>query len=600
MLSYDLNERLLTAVQSGDFEQALGCIMQGAQASYVSPTCGRTAVGTAAILGDAELLELLLQSCEEPELNAFHQSNTDSLEIERTPEGMEKLEWVDEFENSAENGAVSGEDDSQLYRYYAKTFETTGEFISSQCCVSCREHDPHLYDAEVATPLHYAACWGHEECVRILLEHNAPVNVVNNDGYAPLHMGAGFAGVTELLIKHGALVNAKTLSDGKTALHVAIESKCVESARLLLQTNININDTDDDGETPLMAAIACSMLDVAEELVKRGARINIQDKQNHTALQYAVRGRHCQMAKLLLERGARRLASQHLLHLAVESDVTELVELLLQYGESLSVRNPNNYTPIMLAIHLGRHEMLEYLLNAAEEQRKLGLYSDVNDEGLVLFAVQQRVWVKEFSRILRVLLAKLPSARKDFYGSCAPTIVCGLIYCQSPLSRAINLNRLEVAEFLIHEGCNLAQICRSHVVNELRSNCTPTRLAFARLLCNAGFQFPHKHRPLRKDWPPARLEFEREMCLFGTQPRSLQTIARLEIRRSILRCLQTRPEVQERYLPTQERSSLGRILDEFAIPATLKRYLSDFDELPLVRGMEPVDIPVVRCTEFWD
>lgn len=73
MLSYDLNERLLTAVQRGDFEQALGCIMQGAQASYVSPSCGRTAVGTAAILGDAELLELLVQSCEEPELNVFHQ-----------------------------------------------------------------------------------------------------------------------------------------------------------------------------------------------------------------------------------------------------------------------------------------------------------------------------------------------------------------------------------------------------------------------------------------------------------------------------------------------------------------------------------------------
>ncbi|XP_026834126.1 alpha-latrotoxin-Lt1a isoform X2 [Drosophila erecta] len=513
---------------------------------------------------------------------------------------MEKLEWVDEFENCSENGAGSGEEDSQLYQYYAKTFETTGEFISSQCCVSCREQDPHLYDAELATPLHYAACWGHEECVRILLEHNAPINVVNSEGYAPLHVGAGFAGVTKLLIKHGALVNAKTLSDGKTALHVAIESKSAESARLLLQTNININDTDDDGETPLMTAIACSMLDVAQELVKRGARINLQDKQSHTALQYAVRGRHGQMAKLLLERGARRLASQHLLHLAVESNDRELVELLLQYGESLSVRDPDNHTPIMLAIHLGRHEMLEYLLSVAEAHRKLGLYSDVHDEGLVLFAVQQNVWVKEFSHILRVLLAKLPSARKDFYGSCAPTIVCGLIYCQTPLSRAINLHRLEVAEFLIHEGCNLAQICREHVVNELRFNCTPTRLAFARLLCNAGFQFPHKHRPLPKDWPPARLEFEREMRLFGTQPRSLQSLARLEIRRCLLRSLRTRLEVQEKYRPTQERSSLGRIVDEFAIPVTLKRYLSDFAELPAVRGMEPVEIPVIRCTESWD
>ncbi|XP_016939400.3 kinase D-interacting substrate of 220 kDa isoform X1 [Drosophila suzukii] len=599
MLSYDLNERLLTAVQSGDFEQALGCIMQGAQASYVSPTCGRTAVGTAAILGDAELLELLVQSCEEPELDVFHQSHTDTLEIERTPEGMEKLEWVDEFESCSENGGGSGGEESQLYQYYAKTFENTGEFIS-QCCVSCREQDPHLYDADLATPLHYAACWGHEECVRILLEHSAPINVVNSEGYAPLHVGAGFPGVTKLLIKHGALVNAKTLSDGKTALHVAIESKSPESARLLLQTNININDTDDEGETPLMTAIACSLVDLAEELVERGARINIQDKENHTALQYAVRGRHVQMVKLLLERGARRLASQHLLHVAVEYNDRQIVQLLVQYGESLLVRDSDNFTPIMLAIHLQRPEMLEYLLSVAEEQRKLGLYSDVQDEGLVLFAVQQIDCVKEFSLILRVLLAKLPSARKDLYGCGAPTIVCGLIFCQTPLSRAINLHRLELAEFLIHEGCNLAQICREHVVNELRANCSPTSLAFARLLCNSGFLFPHKHRPLPKDWPPVRLEFEREMALFGSQPRSLQSLARLHIRRCLLKSLRTSPELQQKYLPTRERSSLGRIVDEFDIPATLKLYLSDFAELPLVRKREPAQLPVIRCTESWD
>ncbi|XP_017043792.1 alpha-latrotoxin-Lt1a isoform X2 [Drosophila ficusphila] len=533
------------------------------------------------------------------ELTLFTQTHTDSLEIERTPEGMEKLEWVDEFESCSENGGGGGGEDSQLYQYYAKTFENTGEFIS-QCCVTCREQDPHLYDADLATPLHYAACWGHEECVRILLEHSAPINVVNSEGYSPLHVGAGFAGVTKLLIKHGALVNAKTLSDGKTALHLAIESKSCESAQLLLQTNININDTDDEGETPLMTAIACSLVDLAQELVERGARINLQDKQNHTALQYAVRGRHGKLAKLLLERGARRLASQHLLHLAVEYNDLEMVELLLQYGESLTVRNDDNHTPIMQAIHLQRPEMLEYLLSVAEEHQKLGLYSDVQNEGLVLFAVQQIVDVKEFGSILRVLLAKLPSARKDLYGSCAPTIVCGLIYCQTPLSRAINLHRLDLAEFLIHEGCNLAQICREHVVNELRSNCSASSLAFARLLCNAGFLFPHKHRAPPKDWPPARLEFELEMSLFGTQPRSLQSIARLAIRQRLLKSLRMRPELQQKYLATQERSSLGRIIDEFAIPATLKLYLSHFAELPLVRGMEPVRIPVIKCAESWD
>lgn len=409
-------------------------------------------------------------------------AHTDSLEIERTPEGMDKLEWVDEFENCSENGGGGGGEDGQLYQYYAKTFENTGEFLS-QCCVSCREQDPHLYDADLATPLHYAACWGHEECVRILLEHNAPINVVNSEGYAPLHVGAGFAGVTDLLIKHGALVNAKTLSDGKTALHVAIESKSEESARLLLKTNININDTDDEGETPLMTAIACSLVDLAQELVERGARINLQDKQNNTALLYAVRGRHEDMAKLLLERGARRLASQHLLHIAVNFNDRTMVQLLLQYGESLTVRDEENHTPIMTAILMQLPDMIENLLTAAEEHRRLGLYSDAQDEGLVLFAVQQIVSVNRFREVLRVLLAKLESARKDLYSSCTPTIVCGLMYCQTPLSRAINLHRLELAEFLIHEGCNLAQICREHVVNELRANCSPRSLAFARLLC---------------------------------------------------------------------------------------------------------------------
>jgi len=64
--------------------------------------------------------------------------------------------------------------------------------------------------------------------------------------------------------------------------------------------------------------------------------------------------------------------------------------------------------------------------------------------------------------------------------------------------------------------------------------------------------------------------------------------------------VRTSPELQQKYLPTRDRSSLGRIVDEFDIPATLKLYLSDFAELPLVRKREPAQLPVIRCTESWD
>jgi len=119
------------------------------------------------------------------------------VEIESTPDGMDKLEWVDEFEGESwsdnsngeggENGENGATEDSQLYHYYAKTFENTGEFLV-QCCPNCRQQDPHIYDSDLATPLHYAAAWGHAECVAVLLRHHAPINVVNSEGYSPLNV----------------------------------------------------------------------------------------------------------------------------------------------------------------------------------------------------------------------------------------------------------------------------------------------------------------------------------------------------------------------------------------------------------------------------
>lgn len=611
MLSYDLNERLLTAVHSGDFGQALNCIIEGAQATYVSSTCGRTAVGTAALLGDAELLELLIQSCEEPQLNIFHPTHTDTLEVESTPDGMEKLEWVDEFEGESwsensngeggEGGGNGATEDSQLYHYYAKTFENTGEFFM-QCCPNCRQQDPHLYDSNLVTPLHYAAAWGHSECVAVLLKHQAPINMVNSEGYSPLHVGAGFVEVTRLLIKHGALVNAKTLSDGKTALHLAIENRCTQSAQLLLQTNVNINESDDEGETPLMLAIICSLHEIAVELINRGARINLEDKRGNTALYFAALGRHLLLAQLLLDRGARRLPSHHLLHHCVGPQAADhaMVKLLLENGESLSVRDCDNCTPIMLAIHHQLPKTLAYMLDQAEKQRRQGLYTAAHDEGLLLFAVQQIDDLKEFTSILRILLAKLPSARRDLYRFKAPTLVCGFVYSETPLARAISLQRLDIAQLLIREGCNLSQLSAEFVVEDLSTVKSIHSLAFVQLLAQAGLKFPLPIERRPTDIRPTSKEIEQELRKLYTQPRSLQSLSRQVIRQQLLLSLRQQTSLHQQYPPTEQSSTLARIVDEeLSIPMTLKKYISEYSELPTIR-VSHMYHRLIRSIESWD
>lgn len=69
----DVNERLFAAIHDGNYENTLSCLMQGAKATCISYSCGRTAVGSAALMGDPEILQLLIQSCEEPDLEIFCQ-----------------------------------------------------------------------------------------------------------------------------------------------------------------------------------------------------------------------------------------------------------------------------------------------------------------------------------------------------------------------------------------------------------------------------------------------------------------------------------------------------------------------------------------------
>ena len=71
--------------------------------------------------------------------------------------------------------------------------------------------------------MHYGACGGHEEVVRVLIEANANVEEHNENGHTPLMetATAGHICVAQILLDHGAGINTHSNEFKESALTLA-------------------------------------------------------------------------------------------------------------------------------------------------------------------------------------------------------------------------------------------------------------------------------------------------------------------------------------------------------------------------------------------
>lgn len=194
------------------------------------------------------------------------------------------------------------------------------------------------------------------------------VNSSNVDGFTPLHVAAlhGHAGLTGLLIRHGANVNART-NQSATPLHLATQNSHIQVVRILLECNAKLNKKDHYGNTPLIHACLCGNVETATILLQSNALVNVVNLQGNTALHEAVRGGH-----------------------------QALVELLLRGGASPGIRNKRQRTPLDCAYELGgkNTEILRAL------QKASGLSPDA--EPIKLLSVPKGALAHSFVQRLRL------------------------------------------------------------------------------------------------------------------------------------------------------------------------------------------------------
>jgi len=182
------------------------------------------------------------------------------------------------------------------------------------------------------TPLHCAACNGHDAVVEYLIDQGACVEAPGNYRQGILYTAAmkGHAGVIRLLCAAGANVEAKT-SWGFTPLHAAAEDGHLEAVVALLDAGADINGL-------------C---------------------KGSTALDDAIEGGHEDVVRRLLARGADLNASHPTysppLHDAASSGSVSLIRILLDAGVEVNRLNERGDTALDWALSNGKHEAVKVL-----------------------------------------------------------------------------------------------------------------------------------------------------------------------------------------------------------------------------------------------
>ena len=158
---------------------------------------------------------------------------------------------------------------------------------------------------EVGTPLHQAAANGHKDVVALLLRAGCPAGVRGSDGSTALHFSAQFGRtvIIEILVDHGLDANIVD-NENSTPLHWAVSHSQLESVRTLLRLDgwPSLLVIADRVGTPLHQA-ATGHKDVVELLLNEGCPIDVRDISGFTALHVAAICGEVEIIEMLVKRG---------------------------------------------------------------------------------------------------------------------------------------------------------------------------------------------------------------------------------------------------------------------------------------------------------
>ena len=233
-------------------------------------------------------------------------------------------------------------------------------------------------------PLHFAAFYGRVRSIQHLLKtNNALVNEKTNGGFTALHIAAmrGNDDAVRQLLNNEAAIDARD-NEGRTALHHAGHHLGIID--LLVDHGANIDATDTHGQTPLLIAVMRQSLTTVTHLLARSANVYIAPSSRSTAIHYAAAFGNNQIIEALLKHGAYFFDFDSneptpLHYIAAFSNNPEGIKLLLKYGARAHLQDKLGKNSLHNAARAGHFEPIALLIskvgdiNAFDSQRLTAL-----------------------------------------------------------------------------------------------------------------------------------------------------------------------------------------------------------------------------------
>lgn len=221
------------------------------------------------------------------------------------------------------------------------------------------------------TAFYIAICRKQIKAAWLLLSLKADINAVADNGFTTLHMAAaeGSNDILIELISKDAAVDAKTKTEGYSALHMAINNKKLDIAKTLLSLKLDVNSIDNNGWTALHHAAEHGSCDLIQELVLKGAAINAKTKIESglfTALHISIANNQTDAAKSLLALNADSNSTDGKrrtpLHMATTIGNCELTQELISRGVDINAKCELNLNSLHLALQTKQIDTAKALL----------------------------------------------------------------------------------------------------------------------------------------------------------------------------------------------------------------------------------------------